>query len=294
MCVFVLFLFLLVALLHVRMCSVHVCACALPSLRLFCGIVLCSAEVFNCLCAHEPTLIRLYIIEMQKQHKTTRAAAEASAAGTAEEEAVTPAASTTCPVLQGIIDIVVHAESESDEEAQQYMGAAAHILMGLQAILDPSSMQELAEKDDILDVFYDDCVPLLVRPLTASLPGSRREPRGVIPTRLAVSVLHNLLDLMSFCLQVHGYRIRMYLLKNNLVGKALQLLRYTDKSLQLETITFFRMVIGTNDDFYHRHIVKNNLFAPVFKLFVENGPRYNLINSAVLELLEFIKKVGRG
>lgn len=39
------------------------------------------------------------------------------------------------------------------------------------------------------------------------------------------------------------------------------------------------------------HIVKNNLFKPIIDAFVANGDRYNLLNSAVLELFEYIRKV---
>jgi hypothetical protein len=34
--------------------------------------------------------------------------------------------------------------------------------------------------------------------------------------------------------------------------------------------------------------VKNNLMEPVMAAFFANGPRYNLLNSAVLELIELI------
>ena len=36
--------------------------------------------------------------------------------------------------------------------------------------------------------------------------------------------------------------------------------------------------------------VRNNLLEPVVQVFMQNGPRYNLLNSAVLELVEFIRK----
>ena len=36
--------------------------------------------------------------------------------------------------------------------------------------------------------------------------------------------------------------------------------------------------------------VRNNLFEPVVAAFLANGPRYNLLNSAVLELFEFIRR----
>lgn len=45
------------------------------------------------------------------------------------------------------------------------------------------------------------------------------------------------------------------------------------------------------DEFYFRYIVKHNLFEPIIEAFVANGNRYNLLNSAILELIDFIRKV---
>lgn len=39
------------------------------------------------------------------------------------------------------------------------------------------------------------------------------------------------------------------------------------------------------------YIAKHNLLKPVVDAFVANGDRYNLLNSAVLELFEHIRKV---
>lgn len=39
------------------------------------------------------------------------------------------------------------------------------------------------------------------------------------------------------------------------------------------------------------HMGKNNLLKPIVDVFVDNGSRYNLLNSAVLELFEYIRKV---
>jgi hypothetical protein len=47
---------------------------------------------------------------------------------------------------------------------------------------------------------------------------------------------------------------------------------------------------GTKDDFYMRHLIRNQLLDPVMGAFFANGERYNLLNSAVLELVEFIRK----
>lgn len=48
---------------------------------------------------------------------------------------------------------------------------------------------------------------------------------------------------------------------------------------------------GPQDEFYYRYIVKHNCFEPIIASFVANGNRYNLLNSAVLELIDFIRKV---
>jgi hypothetical protein len=45
------------------------------------------------------------------------------------------------------------------------------------------------------------------------------------------------------------------------------------------------------DEFYNRFLVRNNLFEPVIEVFLANGSRYNLLNSAVLELVDFVRKV---
>ena len=36
--------------------------------------------------------------------------------------------------------------------------------------------------------------------------------------------------------------------------------------------------------------MQNRLFQPVVDVFLENGRRYNLLNSAVLELLDFVRR----
>lgn len=45
------------------------------------------------------------------------------------------------------------------------------------------------------------------------------------------------------------------------------------------------------DEHLINHMVKHNLLKPIVDAFVGNGNRYNLLNSAVLELFEYIRKV---
>jgi len=58
-----------------------------------------------------------------------------------------------------------------------------------------------------------------------------------------------------------------------------------------DSLRFLRRIVGLKDEFYNRYIVKGQLFDPVIATFKENGQRYNLLNSAIVELFEFIRAV---
>ena len=52
-----------------------------------------------------------------------------------------------------------------------------------------------------------------------------------------------------------------------------------------------RKLIGPKDEFYNRYIIRGDLFKPVVEAFLSNGNRYNLLNSAMIEIFEFIRVV---
>ena len=54
-----------------------------------------------------------------------------------------------------------------------------------------------------------------------------------------------------------------------------------------------RRIVGLKDEFYNRYIIKGQLFDPVVTAFKNNGQRYNLLNSAIVELFEFIRVVSK-
>ncbi|XP_036160128.1 serine/threonine-protein phosphatase 4 regulatory subunit 3B-like [Myotis myotis] len=57
----------------------------------------------------------------------------------------------------------------------------------------------------------------------------------------------------------------------------------------LRALRLMRKIIGLKDEVYNRYIIKGNLFEPVVNAFLDNGTRYNMLNSAVIELFECIK-----
>ena len=96
-------------------------------------------------------------------------------------------------------------------------------------------------------------------------------------------------DLLAYCVRAHTYRMKFFVLRNNLVGRVLSLLKQPDKFLKLAALRFVRACVGAKDDFLNRHLVKKGHLSPVFALFAANGGRDNLLSSAVIDLVEFVR-----
>ena len=58
-----------------------------------------------------------------------------------------------------------------------------------------------------------------------------------------------------------------------------------------DALRFLRRIVGLKDEFYNRYIIKGKLFDPVITAFKDNGHKYNLLNSAIVELFEYIRVV---
>ena len=136
----------------------------------------------------------------------------------------------------------------------------------------------------------------------------------------SAQLLSLILELLTFCIEHHSYHIKNYVLNKDLLRRILVLLHSKHHFLALceyfcerlgwsavsselrfcnVTVVFVsaaalrlcRKVIGLKDEFYNRYIIKGDLFKPVVEAFVANGSKYNLLNSAMIELFEFIKEV---
>ena len=58
----------------------------------------------------------------------------------------------------------------------------------------------------------------------------------------------------------------------------------------IAALKFFRQCVGLQDEFYNRQITQKRYFKPILDIVYETMPRDNLLNSACLELFEFIKR----
>ncbi|KAL3919463.1 MAG: hypothetical protein SGILL_003739 [Bacillariaceae sp.] len=103
-------------------------------------------------------------------------------------------------------------------------------------------------------------------------------------------------ELLSFCVRAHVYRMKTFLMRSTASLKVLKLLRPSslprntsgDRCLKLATLRFLRAIISVNDDSYHKHIVQNDLFGPVFEAFRANPVGDNLFSSSIVEMCDYI------
>lgn len=56
-------------------------------------------------------------------------------------------------------------------------------------------------------------------------------------------------------------------------------------------VRFVRRIVGLKDETYNRHIINGDHMRALCEAFIANGNSYNLFNSAVIELFEYIRVV---
>ena len=130
-------------------------------------------------------------------------------------------------------------------------GMKTQVAEVIRTILDPELMEGACEKDDFLNVFYDNYMERLVMCITAEKPvrdkmalykSDRKQvdsdealvahTRNQVPSHRHCSYSSILLtatgdkvcEILAFCVQSHGYRIKYFILRHNIVQKALGLI----------------------------------------------------------------------
>lgn len=165
-------------------------------------------------------------------------------------------------------------------------GVISQVSEIIRLLIDKETMEHDAARDELLSLFYDYYMTWMLEPLNLPRKSSSENSARSVAIKAAQ---YHCVELLSLCVQMHGYRIKYYVMRNNVVAKVLRMLEYKDKHLKLVAIRFLRQCIGLKDEFYNRHLVKSKLLNPVMDAFFTNGDRDNLLNSAVLELVEFIR-----
>ncbi|XP_055926132.1 serine/threonine-protein phosphatase 4 regulatory subunit 3-like isoform X2 [Argiope bruennichi] len=171
--------------------------------------------------------------------------------------------------------------SDTDPE----MGGAVHLCGILKILLDPENMLANVNKSDFLNYFYKCCMHVLIAPVLAITA----EDKPSKEDNQTAQLMGLILELLSFCVEHHTYHVKNYVMNRNLLSKILVLMKSKHTFLALCALRFMRKIIGMKDEFYNRYIISGNLFQPVVEAFKRNNGRYNLLDSAIVEMFEFIK-----
>ncbi|XP_041921573.1 serine/threonine-protein phosphatase 4 regulatory subunit 3B isoform X2 [Alosa pseudoharengus] len=187
---------------------------------------------------------------------------------------------------------------DSDPE----LGGAVQLMGLLRTLIDPENMlapTNKTEKTEFLSFFYKYCMHVLTAPLLANTAedsdssdiqeGSTKINRVCPDNFQTAQLLALILELLTFCVEHHTYHMKNYIMNTDLLRRVLVLMNSKHTFLALCALRFMRRIIGLKDEYYNRYIIKGNLFEPVINALLDNGTRYNLLNSAIIELFEFIK-----
>uniref|UniRef100_A0A8C3I7L8 Protein phosphatase 4 regulatory subunit 3B n=1 Tax=Chrysemys picta bellii TaxID=8478 RepID=A0A8C3I7L8_CHRPI len=182
------------------------------------------------------------------------------------------------------------------------LGGAVQLMGLLRTLIDPENMLATAnktEKSEFLNFFYNHCMHVLTAPLLANTSEDKCEKDAAVGSNKSNTIcpdnyqtaqlLALILELLTFCVEHHTYHIKNYIMNKDLLRRVLVLMNSKHTFLALCALRFMRRIIGLKDEFYNRYITKGNLFEPVINALLDNGTRYNLLNSAVIELFEFIR-----
>ncbi|KAG8192298.1 hypothetical protein JTE90_002121 [Oedothorax gibbosus] len=182
----------------------------------------------------------------------------------------------------GLINVIIDQMiCDTDPE----MGGAVHLCGILKILLDPENMLATVNKSDFLNYFYKFCMHVLIAPVLAITTEDKPSKEDSQTAQLMGLIL----ELLSFCVEHHTYHVKNYVMNKDLLRRILVLMKSKHTFLNLCALRFFRKIIGMKDEFYNRYIISGNLFQPVIDAFKRNNGRYNLLDSAIVEMFEFIK-----
>ncbi|KAL2768879.1 protein PPP4R3C [Daubentonia madagascariensis] len=181
------------------------------------------------------------------------------------------------------------------------LGGAVNLMGLLRALLDPDTMlatPNKCERSEFLNFFYKRCMHKFITPLLATTSEDKCEETNIVGSNInkispnnyqTAQLLSLILELLTFCVQHHTYYIKNYILSKDLLRRVLILMNSKHTFLILCALRFMRRMIGLKDELYNRYIIKGNLFKPVVTALLDNGSRYNMLNSAIIELFEYIR-----
>lgn len=99
----------------------------------------------------------------------------------------------------------------------------------------------------------------------------------------------------SYCRPIYSlescsYTDQNMLTSNWVIYATHQWLHFANILLLKGGLRFFRVCVSIRDEFYNRSLIKNNIFEATIRVLLDTKGQDCLLNSACLDLLEFIRK----
>lgn len=232
------------------------------------NVRLAGADIAMAIIDHDPKLIRGFILEQSTSGQIT--------------------------LCENLVSLL-HTEKD--------LGIKAQMAEAMRLLVDPSAgppcenvnqkpneavlrhKKEDPEAEKFLEMFYSKNILTLMTPL---LETDFNKLRNVNFEQTALFV--HLCDLLCFFIRAHTFRSKFFILSQNISVAISRIFRTSERHLHLAALRYFRICIGINDEFYNRHLIKNNLFEPIVDLLITCSNRDNLLNSSVLEFFETIRR----
>ncbi|KAM3717238.1 Serine/threonine-protein phosphatase 4 regulatory subunit [Dirofilaria immitis] len=185
-------------------------------------------------------------------------------------------------LLNKLID---HMLTDRDPE----LTSAYTMVKVMQSLLDPDNMitapNMKSERHEFLTFFYRRSMETLCRPLYANTENDILKRDNYHCANQQAMII----DILCFCFEHHAVHMRNYCISNKLLNRVLVLLTSKHHFLALSALRLFRRVVQLKDEFYYRYTVRDDVMRSIVECFKKNGHRYNLLNSAIIELFEFIR-----
>ncbi|KAL3480428.1 component of IIS longevity pathway SMK-1-domain-containing protein [Aspergillus californicus] len=224
-------------------------------------------DILVALLDHDPIMMRSYMLKAVNEKKT--------------------------PLTDTLIDLL---HTEADLGVKNQLSDAVKVLLDpqipIQAAIARAGPEHAAKmRPNILsDAFVQNHFDESSKRLFAPLKRLENQSNPHDLTFKEVALYSHLVDILTFFVRQHLYRCRNVIQNERLAAHITLLLKVRQKHLKLTALKFFRTLLSLQDTFYQALMTHNNTFGLLLDIVYETMPRDNLLNSACLELFEFIKR----
>jgi hypothetical protein len=206
-----------------------------------------------------------------------------------------------------LIRLVLDPEAMSLADQQLFLGRVYE--EHLPRLLKPLHFMQPEQPEQNPFGAHSGTTPVAMNPLQLLQQSRERAAREARLERYHVAAYHSI-ELLSYCALHHTSPVsssppdggsssssdlscsanyfRTFAEQHQVLPIVLSVLRCTRRNdLVCSAIRFFRICVGSKEAAYTESILRHRLFEPIFLHFQHNGPRYNLLNSVVCEMMHY-------